>query len=127
MLKSIFRLSVMVITGAFLKPRIKGLLILLGFWLLLWFLQSEYLSYVDYTGDANFVLYVSLIKVGLILFSLLVYGLVIERRIFRNKNLPTASVDAGKNLNPLNAQDDGFDFIRQKKKLRGKSDQLLDK
>lgn len=122
MLKSLFRLSVIFVTGAFLKPRIKGLLILIAFWALLWFLQSEYLNYVDYSGDANYVLQASIIKVGLILFSLSMYVLLIERRIYRNKANKEPEEFTDKRI-----QGDGFDAIRRKKKLRGHSEQLLNK
>lgn len=83
MFKGLFRLSMLLVTGKFLKPRIKGLLLLLGFWLLLWFLQSEYLSYVDYSGDSAYVLHASLIKVSLILISLLLYIFAVERRLVK--------------------------------------------
>lgn len=124
MLKSLFRLSVIFVTGAFLKPRIKGLLILLAFWALLWFLQSEYLSYVDYSGDADYVLQASIIKVGLILFSLLIYTLLVERRIYTQRIKTRKAVAE---ITAEVAQGDGFDAIRRKRTLKGKSDQLLGK
>lgn len=114
------------VTGVFLKPRIKGLVGLSAFWLLLWFLQSEYLNYVNYSGDSQFVLHSSLLKVGLILLSLLIYALIIERPIYIIKKKITKTTLSTKHTSTM-PQDDGFDFIREKKDLKNKSDQLLDK
>ncbi len=127
MLQSLLNIGVLVITGAFLKPRFKGLLILIGFWIVLWFLHSEYLNYVDYSGNTDFVLHSSILKVVLILLSSIIYGLSVERSIFLQNNSyrEFAYYKHKGDIIPVDKTDDGFNFLRNKEKLLDASEQLL--
>ena len=128
MLQSLLKVGLFVIAGSFLKPRARGLVILLAFWLLIWFLQSEYLNYVDYTGDASFLIESSLIKVSLILLSLLLYILMVEFPLTKKNRKVEKEADIRVSRNHGAPEgDDGFDFLRNKKKLKGSSEQLLKK
>ena len=101
--------------GHFLKHRIKGLSLLAAFWLIVWLLHGEYTSYVELSGDTAYLVHASLIKIGLYVVALLVYLFAVEGKVRRRSKSKAAS------------KDDGFDFLRDKKKLRSRAEQLLEK
>ena len=125
MINQLFKLGVLITTGRFLKPRFKGLLCVLAVWLLLWFLHSEYVSYVQLSGDTGYVLYVTVAKIVLYAISIGIYVLLVEKRLWPQPvKVPPPS--ATKSSQPttgrqpkekLEATDDGFDFLRKKKTL----------
>lgn len=118
------KVGALIVTGRFLKPRWKGLLGLLVFWLAVSFLHGEYRSYVELSGNTDYVITAALTKIGLYILGFLVYIITVERKILRR----TAREIEAKQLRERPAgQDDGFDFLRQKNKLRGSADQLLEK
>jgi hypothetical protein len=70
MINQLLKLGALITTGRFLKPRIKGLICVLTVWLLLWFLHSEYVSYVELSGDTGYVLYVTMAKIAIYALSI---------------------------------------------------------
>lgn len=124
MLNNLLKLSALIVTGRFLKPRFKGLLFLILFWILVRFLHAEYISYVQLSADTSFLWQASLIKIVLYILGFCVYFLAVERRILLNSKFD--QIDK-KNQLLLAGDDDGFNFLREKKKLSSKSDQLLRK
>lgn len=125
MINQLFKLGVLVTTGRFLKPRFKGLLCVLAMWLLLWFLHSEYVSYVELSGDTGYVLYVTLAKIVLYALSIGIYVLLVEKRLWPKpvKVPPPSPAKSSQptvgrpSKDPLKTTDDGFDFLRKKKTL----------
>jgi len=118
------KIGAVIVTGRFLQPRFKGLLALIAFWFIVRFLHAEYLSYVSLSGDTQHLILASLIKIALYLLAFLVYVLSVERRILKR----SASEIEARQLQAREAgTDDGFDFLRQKKKLDSPTDQLLKK
>ena len=115
MLNNLLKLSALVITGRFLKPRFKGLLILIVFWLLVRLLHAEYISYLWQAA---------LIKITLYIVGFCAYFMIVERRILLHSKLEQ---EEQKNQLLLAGEDDGFNFLRAKKKLSSKSEQLLRK
>ena len=136
MINQLLKLGTLIATGRFLKPRFKGLLWVAAVWLLLWFAHSEYVEYVQLSGDTSFVLKASLIKTGLYALSIALYVLLVERRLWPKPvkmpppHMPTtAPRTAAQAVEPplLPGEDDGFDFLREKRKLRDQAEDLLKK
>ena len=134
MINQLLKLGVLIATGRFLKPRFKGLLWVAAVWLLLWFVHSEYVEYVQLSGDTSFVLKAALIKTGLYALSIALYVLLVERRLWPKPVKMPPSQAAATALTatatatepPLRpGQDDGFDFLRDKRKLRDQAEDLL--
>lgn len=143
MINQMLRLGVLIATGRFLKQRWKGLLLVLAVWLVLWFLHSEYVSYVELSGDRRWVMHASLLKLALYAGSVGLYVLLVERRLWPKPlkmpppaAAPQAGIHHAANT-PHNATtpaqassppgNDGFDFLRHKRKLKGSTDKLLGK
>lgn len=133
MINQLLKLGALIATGRFLKPRLKGLLWVAATWLLLWFVHSEYVAYVQLSGNTTFVLKATLIKTGLYALSIALYVLLVERRLWPkpvkmpapHRPVPVASPSTA--APPRRGGDDGFDFLRAKRKLRNKPDDLLNK
>jgi hypothetical protein len=127
MINQLLKLGALISTGRFLKPRIKGLICVMAAWLLLWFLHSEYVSYVELSGDTGYVLYVTIAKIAIYALSIGIYVLVVEKKLWpKPVKVPSpaaastrgADRDSGKTQAVHQGQgDDGFDFLRKKKKL----------
>lgn len=132
MLTQLLKFGALLATGRFLKPRIKGLLWILLVWLLLWFVHSEYVSYVELSGDTRYVLQASLLKTGLYALSIAVYVLLVERKLWP-KPVKMPPAPAQLESRPVTAQtkvpggDDGFDFLRAKTQLKNPAEELLKK
>ena len=134
MINQLLKLGVLIATGRFLKPRFKGLLWVAAVWLLLWFVHSDYVEYVQLSGDTSFVMKAALIKTGLYALSIALYVLLVERRLWPKPvkmppsqaaatALPATATATEPLLRP--GQDDGFDFLRDKRKLRDQAEDLL--
>jgi len=118
------KIGAVIVTGRFLKPRFKGLLALIAFWFIIRFLHNEYLSYVSLSGDTQHLILASLIKITLYLLAFLIYVFMVERRILMRSS---TEIEAQQMQARTAGTDDGFDFLRQKKKLDSPTDQLLKK
>lgn len=134
MINQLLKLGALIATGRFLKPRLKGLLWVAAAWLLLWFVHSEYVAYVQLSGDTSFVLWAALIKTGLYALSIALYVLLVERPLWPKPvkmpppHAPAATPAAPGTATPSpRSGDDGFDFLREKRKLRSQADDLLKK
>ena len=118
------KIGALIVAGRFLKPRLKGLLLLVVFWLVVNFLHGEYISYVELSGDTGFLISAALIKIGLYLLAFAVYVFTVERKILKR----TVKEIESKQIQERPAgEDDGFDFLRRKKTLQSPADQLLKK
>lgn len=136
MLTQLLKVGALIATGRFLKPRLKGLLWVAAVWLVLWFVHSEYVEYVQLSDDTSFVLKASLLKAGLYALSIAVYVLLVERRLWPkpvkmppgHSSGPAAAnaAEPARKALPTGA-DDGFNFLRDKRKLHNKADELLKK
>jgi hypothetical protein len=123
MINQLLKLGALITTGRFLKPRLKGLLCVLTVWLLLWFLHSEYISYVELSGDTGYVLYVTVAKIVIYALSIGIYVLLVEKKLWpKPVKVPPPAVAPVRSATrapdtSLPPGDDGFDFLRNKKKL----------
>ena len=124
MINNLLKIGALVVTGRFLKPRLKGLLVLIVFWFVIRLLHAEYISYVELSTDTSFLWQASLLKITLYVLGFVVYFFVVERRL-----LLQSKIEQEEKLieTHIEGNDDGFNFLREKKKLESKSDQLLHK
>ena len=140
MINQLLKLGALLATGRFLRLRIKGLLILLAVWAILWFVHSEFVSYVELSDDRSWVLQASILKLLLYTASVAVYVWLVERPLWpkrvqipppasrpADRTAPQSDPAAGHTTVNRAAQDDGFDFLRNKPKLRGSTDKKLNK
>lgn len=129
MITQFLKVGFLIATGRFLKPRLKGLLWIIGIWLVLRFIHAEFVSYVALSGDTRYVLRASLLKMFLYALTLGIYVWKVERPLWPKPAVIPVSPVASANLPMvvLPKGDDGFDFLRGKEKLRTKAEQLLDK
>ena len=136
MINQLLKLGALLATGRFLKTRMKGVLGVLLVWVLLWFVHSEFVDYVELSGDTRYVLYASLTKLLLYALTITVYVWKVERKLWPKTGTTSVLLPAGKKPAAqantprpvrLAENDDGFDFLRDKRKLKDSSDQLLGK
>lgn len=136
MINQFLRLGILVVTGRFFKPRIKGVILLAVVWIVLWFVHSEYENYVELSGDRSLVLYASVAKVVLYALSVGAYVFFVERPLWPKptKAPPPAHTARGETASPSSTEprtveegDDGFDFLRRKGKLKSPREKLLNK
>lgn len=118
------KIGAFLVAGRFLKPRLKGLLVLAGFWFLVSFLHGEYRDYVQLSGNTDYLISAALAKIGLYVLGFVGYVLTVERRIL---NRVQAEIAQKAEVENPRHRDDGFDFIRRKKKLENPADKLLHK
>ena len=100
-----------------LKPKIKSLSILLIFVLVIIYLHNEFLEWSEITENKNFVGYSFIIKNLLLFLAISFYILIL-----RLQNLKEST-----NLENKINKEDGFDKFRNKKKLKTKAQQILEK
>lgn len=138
MLNGLLKFGAMIIAGRWMKFRWKGILLLMASWFVVSFVHKEYISYVELSGDASYLWQASLIKLSLYIACFLLYLFLIERAMFLPPNKKTKPVTKKSILSKKSAPsaqttvireisegDDGFDFLRNKRKLDSPSDKLL--
>lgn len=132
MINQMLKLGALIATGRFLKQRIRGLLGILLVWVVLWFVHSEFVNYVELSGDTRYVLHASLAKLLLYGISIAIYVWRVERPLWPKGNVAAELPVASRNLPTIRpvadhvpGVDDGFDFLRGKKKLHNPAEQLL--
>lgn len=127
MLTQFLKVGFLIATGRFLKPRFKGLLWVIGIWLVLRFVHAEFVSYVALSGNTRYVLHASLAKLLLYAITLGIYVWKVERPLWPKRVAVIDTPTANSPMTALPKGDDGFDFLRTKEKLRTRAEQLLDK
>ena len=100
-----------------LKPKIKSLFILLIFILAINYLHNEFLQWSEITENKNFVGYSFIVKNLLLFLAILFYILIIRVQSLKDAANIKSAIDKG----------DGFDKFRNKKKLKTKAQQILEK
>lgn len=120
----LLKIGAFIMAGRFLKPRLKGLISLIIFWFVLRFLHAEYLSYVELSDDTQYLIAAALTKIALYLLAFLIYVFMVERKILLRTQ---REIESRQQQESNSTEDDGFDFIRHKKKLDGSAEKLLGK
>jgi len=118
------KIGAFIALGRFLKPRLKGLLVLVVFWVIISFLHDEYESYVELSGNTDYLVTAALAKIALYLIGFALYVLIVERKILKRT---ATQIQAQQIQERPPGEDDGFDFLREKKKLSNQADKLLEK
>ena len=129
MLNQILKFTLFTSLWMWLRPRWRGLLALLVFIGLVTLGHREYLDYVTLSGDKDFLIWSYAVKWLLIASGLLVYFLLVvmwprPRQTRAGKSTGSKGQAATTAAEP---EDDGFDFLRSKKRLQSRAEKLLDK
>lgn len=122
MFNQLFKLGLFVTLGLWLKGRVKGLLLLLAAWFITWLVHSEYLAYVEHSGNAGFLEWSYVIKWSFYIITFLIYFSLVEWRMSRQLEAP-ADVLSESTIN--SSKNDGFDFLRKKSSLQSEADKAL--
>lgn len=130
MINQFLKFGMLVYIGRFLKPRLKGLLALIAVWFMITWLHGEYIDYVSLSGDTGFLIQAALIKLLAYVLAFLTYFLLVERRLLLKprapKRVPENDTNTPKALPPARQEgDDGFEFLRRKRRLEGPGEKLL--
>lgn len=128
MFNQLLKITLVTTVWFWLKPRWRGLLILSVFVVLVNVLHSEYLNYVEISGDQMFLVWSYIVKWALLGLSFLAYflfgavGVKVKPPVeSKTESKSSDSVISGHNKN------DGFDFLRNKKHLESRADKILER
>jgi hypothetical protein len=105
-----------------LKHRGKGLFVLLLVLFLTWLGHNEYLSYIEQSGDNQYLGLSYGIKWGIFIFAVGLYYFLIERRLGSGPDQERNTIHQPQENQ---TRSDGFDFLRHKKTLESESEKAL--
>jgi len=71
------KIGAFIVADRFLDPRLKDLLVLVAFWLMVKSLHGEYRSSVALSGDTQFLVTAALSKIGLYVLAFAAYVLTV--------------------------------------------------
>jgi hypothetical protein len=124
MLSQLVKFVLYLAAARFFKVRCRALIYLFITWLILWYAHSEYQTYIQLSGDTRYLWQSSLVKTLLYALSVVIYFFTVEKALWRDsmqpetsKNTPSRSSTASADFK-ANTEDDGFDFLRGKDKLK---------
>ena len=128
MLNGLLKSGLFLFLGMWIKPRFKGLMTLSAAVLLIWILHNEYIAYLTLQEDFSSAGISYLAKWTSIIALALVYYLAIERRIASKlaSTQRTENTQERSNGTDNGEADDGFNYLRTKRKLKSKSDKILE-
>jgi len=127
MLNQLLRFTLVSSALLWLRPRWRGLLALAAFVGLVHVLHGEYLRYVELSQNQSFLVWSYVIKwlaliVGVSVYVLFAFPSAGTRDREKSDNAQTA-----RQLQTGLREDDGFDFLRNKKQLEGRAEKVLAK
>jgi len=127
MLNQILKFTVITSVWLWLKPRWRALLAFVVSIILITIAHREYLNYVGISGNQGFLVWSYILKWSALLVCIIVYLLVSAWGISSKTSAPAKSVTEPVRPVPrVEGQDDGFDFIRRKKRLNSQAEKLLE-
>jgi hypothetical protein len=127
MLNQILKFTVLTSIWLWLKPRWRALLAFVVSLVIINILHGEYVKYVEISGNQDFLVWSYILKWSAMLICILAYLLVSAWSISSKKPLPAKAANEPSRLAArVEGQDDGFDFIRRKKKLNSQTEKLLE-
>lgn len=128
MLNQLLKVTLFASIWLWLKPRWRGLAVLLVFVVLVNLLHAEYLGYVELSENKDFLIWSYLLK-WLLLFAAVIAYIVLPVR--GNSGNSSAATSPRQTRPPstggATSEDDGFDFLRNKKELQSRADKLLER
>ena len=121
MINQLLKVGVLIATGRFFKQRWRGVLAVLAVWIALWVVHGEFVRYVELSGNTQYVLHASIAKLVVYLLSIAIYVWRVERPLWPKTPAPVAPAALTHSSAPpkpttLISGDDGFDFLRNKKR-----------
>jgi hypothetical protein len=127
MLNQILKFTVITSIWLWLKPRWRALLAFVISIVIITVAHREYVNYVEISGNQTFLIWSYILKWSALLVSTIAYWLVSAWGIGVKKSAITRAVSEPARPAPrVEGQDDGFDFIRSKKKLNSQAEKLLE-
>ncbi|MDZ7785046.1 MAG: hypothetical protein U5K56_19575 [Halioglobus sp.] len=127
MLNQLLRFTLVSSALLWLRPRWRGLLALAAFVGLVHVLHGEYLHYVQLSGEQSLLLWSYGIKWLALVIALSVYVFfALPRGGARARDRARPERQA-REPEPALPADDGFDFLRRKKRLEGRAEKVLSK
>ncbi len=128
MLNQLLKFTVITSIWFWLKPRWRALLAFVVSIVIITVLHREYVNYVEISGNQTFLVWSYILKWSALLICILVYWLVSAWGIGVKKSAATKSEPGlAKPVQKQEGPDDGFDFIRRKKRLNSQAEKLLGK
>ena len=130
MFNQILKITLFTSAWLWLKPRWRGLLAIIVFVLLVNILHQEYLDYASISEDKAMLAWSFVVKWGLIIIGVLLYFL---SAFFGGKPAPGKAAKPGARAagqaqgTAGESNDDGFNFLREKKTLENRADKLLNR
>jgi hypothetical protein len=128
MFNQLLKITLFTSVWLWLKPRWRGLLAIIVFVLLVNILHREYLDYVSISEDKAMLVWSFVVKWGLIIIGVLLYFLSAALG-GKPAQAKTGKTKAGVEASPQTRtdDDDGFNFLREKKTLENRADKLLNR
>ena len=128
MFNQLLKITLFTSVWLWLKPRWRGLLAIIVFVLLVNILHREYLDYVSISEDKAMLVWSFVVKWGLIIIGVLLYFLSAALG-GKPAQAKTGKTKAGVEASPQTGtdDDDGFNFLREKKTLENRADKLLNR
>ena len=126
MLNQIIKLTVITSIWVWLKPRWRGLAFLIAVILLVNILHSEYLKYVELSGNKEFLLGSYLAKWVTLILALMGYLVVFVWKAKSNQISSEYKGISEPDEKPISQiADDGFNFLREKDHLQNRAEKLI--
>ncbi len=127
MLNQILKFTVITTVWLWLKPRWRALLAFVVSIIIITVAHREYLNYVEISGNQTYLVWSYLLKWSALLVCIIAYLLASAWGISSKKSAPAKAVTESARLAPrVEGEDDGFDFIRRKKRLNSQAEKLLE-
>ena len=89
--------------------------------------HGEYVEYVQVTENKRWLAESFLVKWTFVFLSIVLYAVYNFRTTLQLKTPPLAKAPKETSEKELKEADDGFDFLRDKTRLKSRADQILDK
>lgn len=134
MIHNLLRTGTFIIIALWLRQRWKGLIPTLISVFIIWMIHGEYLDYALHSNNKEYLELSYFLKWGLLTTVGTAYYLFIEKPIIRNiklKSRSNSALSSNKSTKPADIkklqEDDGFDFLRKKTRLKSRAEKILDK
>ena len=136
MLNLFFKSGLIFFISIWLKSRLKGIVCAICVITIIWLIQGEYLDYLSLIDDFTYAGWTYLAKWLAISFTIVLYYYFVEIPI-RNSAAGNGKVFIGLKSGgsreettiskSRDEKNDGFDFVREKKELKSRSQRILEK
>ncbi len=126
MLNQLLKITLWASLWLWLKPRWRGLLALVSFVVVVHIAHSEYLGFVELSGERAFLAWSYVVKWVALIFAVLLY-LGFSLRSPAQSGTAQVRTKGRLSGDKNTGEDDGFDFLRGKAELRSEADLVIDR